>query len=479
MSWIVSLLIGVVVVLVITALTGYFVAQEFAYMAVDRSRLNARAAAGDAAAKRALKVTNRTSFMLSGAQLGITITGLLVGFVAEPLIGEAIGEATGDLLPAGAGIAIGTVIALVFSTIVQMLFGELFPKNLAIARPEGVALWLARSTNIYLACFGWLIAVFDRASNLLLRAVRIEPVHDVEHAASRLDLEHIVADSQVTGTLPADLSVLLDRIIDFPEHDAEHAMIPAPHVDTVPGTTSVATVRELMSTGHTRYPILDEQGDVTGVVQLLDVLGTPPEAQDRPVTEIMRPAVFLAATTALPDALARLREKGAELACVVDEYGGFAGVLTLEDLAEELVGELRDEHDPDGELVPVQQPDGDWNIPGTLHLDEAERVLGYDLPRGDYETLAGLAIAEIGDLPTTGQEVEVALPLDPADLAEPGDPVERVMTLRVLEVDRHVPALVRVHIETRDEDDEDTDGAENARDEAEPYPVAAPTEERA
>lgn len=167
--------------------------------------------------------------MLSGAQLGITVTGLLVGYVAEPLVGESLGTALGGVgVPTGVGIAVGTVLALVFSTFVQMIFGELFPKNLAIARPEPVALWLARSTTLYLAVFGWLIKVFDQASNLLLKALRIEPVHDVEHSATARDLEHIVADSRQSGDLPGELSVLLDRILDFPERDVEHAMIPAP-----------------------------------------------------------------------------------------------------------------------------------------------------------------------------------------------------------------------------------------------------------
>jgi CBS domain containing-hemolysin-like protein len=143
-----GILLGVLVVLVITAFTGYFVAQEFGFMAVDRSRLKARAAAGDASARRALDITKRTSFMLSGAQLGITVTGLIVGYVAEPLIGDGIGELLGGVgVPAGVGVAVGTVFALLFATVVQMVFGELFPKNLAIARPEPVARALALSTG--------------------------------------------------------------------------------------------------------------------------------------------------------------------------------------------------------------------------------------------------------------------------------------------------------------------------------------------
>ena len=155
MTAVLSILLGLVVVSAITALTGYFVAQEFAYMAVDRSRLKARAESGDAAAERALGVTRRTSFMLSGAQLGITVTGLLVGYAAEPLIGRGAETLmSGASIPTALAVAIGGVVAIAVSTVIQMLFGELFPKNLAIARPEPLARWLAWSTTLYLKLFG-------------------------------------------------------------------------------------------------------------------------------------------------------------------------------------------------------------------------------------------------------------------------------------------------------------------------------------
>jgi CBS domain containing-hemolysin-like protein len=180
-----GILVGLGVVLLITAVTGYFVAQEFAYMAVNRSRLKALAESGDAAAARALAITRRTPFMLSGAQLGITVTGLLVGYVAEPLIGRGLGVLLGGTgVPIAVAVTFGAVAAIAVSTLV-MLLGELFPKNLAIARPEPVARALAMSTTIYLRLLGWLIWLFDQSSNLLLRALRIEPVHDVEHSATR------------------------------------------------------------------------------------------------------------------------------------------------------------------------------------------------------------------------------------------------------------------------------------------------------
>ncbi|NHC24073.1 HlyC/CorC family transporter [Nocardioides sp. IC4_145] len=448
MTPVLSLLLGVLVVLAITAATGYFVAQEFAYMAVDRSRLKARAAGGDATAQRALRVTRRTSFMLSGAQLGITVTGLLVGYVAEPLIGDSLGELLGGVgVPTAVGVGVGTVLALAFSTIIQMLFGELFPKNLAIARPEPVSDRLARSTLGYLRVAGPFIWVFDQASNLLLKAVKIEPVHDVEHSATARDLEHIVADSRESGDLPAELSVLLDRVLDFPTRDVEHAMVPRPRVDVVPAGTAVSAVRALMATGHSRYPVVDpEQGGVVGVVHLSDVLDAAPTAT---LADITRPPLVVPTRMALPDALEDLARTRNELAAVVDEHGGFVGLLTLEDLAEELVGELTDEHDdPEDERAPsVDDDPGSWLVPGDLPVDEVERTIAQDLPVGDYQTIAGLVIAEHGRLPQVGTVVEVRLPDDLGDLAHDGDPVVRYARMEVVEVEQHVPAAVRITLD--------------------------------
>ncbi|MGN7779093.1 hemolysin family protein [Mycolicibacterium sp. 22603] len=441
-----GILLGIVVVSAITALTGYFVAQEFAYMAVDRSRLKARAQAGDSGAARALQVTRRTSFMLSGAQLGITVTGLLVGYVAEPLIGKGLGELLGGLgVPLALGIAIGTVLAMVFSTVVQMVFGELFPKNLAIARPEPVARWLALSTNIYLAVFGWLIKLFDASSNLLLRALRIEPVHDVEHSATARDLEHIVADSREAGDIPEELSTLLDRILDFPTRTTEHAMIPRARVDVVGADESVGAVLTKMATGHTRYPVVGATADdLVGVVHLHDLL----EATDPSATAgvVCRQAVILPETLPLPSALRTLGEAGDEMALVIDEYGGFAGVLTIEDLAEELVGEIDDEHDKDSADDDVVPTDGGWLVRGDVALDELSRVIGHDLPEGDYETLAGLLIAEFGGLPGVGDAVSVDLGVEPAELIADHPPVQRRLDATVQAVEKHVPARVLVSL---------------------------------
>ncbi|MFK5582178.1 hemolysin family protein [Serinicoccus sp. LYQ131] len=451
------LLAGILAIAVIIAANGYFVAQEFAYMSVDRLRLEAEAEAGDDAAARALKVTRRTSFMLSGAQLGITVTGLMVGYVAEPLVGRGLAIILGDTgVPEALSITVGTVSALAIATIVQMIFGELYPKNLAIANSGPLARMLSRSTIIYLAAFGWLIKIFDWSANALLRLVRIEPIHDLDTTATAEELEQIFADSRDSGDLPRELSVLLDRILDFPDQDVEHAQVPRSRVDVIDPDTTLQEVRVLMAHGHTRYPVVDPDGQPVGVVNLVDVLRSSMEGT---VSDIMRETVIVPTLMPLPDAVHELTRSGQQLACVVDEYGGFAGVLTMEDLAEELVGEITDEHDetvPEGIVASGDGGGGDhvWRMDGDVHIDEMQRAVEHHLPEGDYETVSGLVIAELGALPEIGQTVVIELGEEPAEMVF-DERVARTLEIEVLEITRHVPSLLSVRLVERALDDKD------------------------
>ncbi|MCJ7857478.1 hemolysin family protein [Corynebacterium kalidii] len=454
MSPLLMLLLGIVLILSLIVANGYFVAQEFAYMSVDRARLRALSAAGDASATRALSVTRRTSFMLSGAQLGITVTGLLIGEFAEPMIGGSVGELIG-----GAGTAaVAAAVTLVVATVVQMVFAELYPKNLAIAAPEPLARALARSTQVYLFLFGWLVAFFDWSSNALLRLVGVTPVEDVDSTADRKDLGRIVADSRASGVLPRDLSMLIDRILDFPDRTVEHAMVPRARLGEMGPSTTVAEARVRMAGGHTRYPVLgsvedpethEEEEKLYGVLHLDDVLD-PDLDPSTTVDLLVRQPVVVPEVMVLPDALAALEESDNRLACVVDEYGGVSGVLTAEDLAEELVGELTDEHDgPEHHISREDGSPGDvptWRIAGDEHLDEVSRVLDVRLPDGEFETLAGLVIEELGSLPEVGEVIEVELPRDPREVVD-DRPQDRVLVAEVTEVGNHVPTELLVRLE--------------------------------
>ncbi|WBB81823.1 hemolysin family protein [Micromonospora sp. WMMD882] len=435
--------VGLVLITVLTAATGYFVAQEFGYVAVDRGKLKQLADDGDQAAVRALQVTGRLSFMLSGAQLGITVTALLVGYVAEPYLGAGLAELLGVAgLSTTVSLPLSVALALVIATVVQMVLGELAPKNLAIARAEPLARALSRSTLIYLAVAGPLIKLFDRAAVRLLRRIGIEPIEELPSGATPEDLEKIIAESRQEGHLDAAMSDLLDRGLDFRELTAGEAMVPRVDVHTVRADEPVSRVVELLDTGHSRFPVRGAEGvdDLIGVVGISDVLGVPPaQRATTPVGAVAVPPLLVPETLPLPTVLDRLRSGHRQLACVVDEYGGFAGVITLEDIAEELVGPILDEDDLP-ERSPARQEDGSWVVPARWRIDEVADSTGIELPEGpEYDTISGLVMRELGRVPEVGDLLEIGLP------GEDGEAAPRAL-VEVLAVDRHVADSVRLRV---------------------------------
>ncbi len=276
------------------------------------------------------------------------------------------------------------------------------------------------------------------------KILRVEPVHDIDSSASPDELRRAVADSRASGDLPDDLALLIDRVLDFPGENVEHAMTPRSQVATVKHDTTLAELRVMMARAHSRYPVVDASGEPVGVVALTDLLRSR-AAEEAPVKVIMREPVLVPTLMSLPDALAQMGETRAQMACVVDEYGGFAGILTTEDIAEELVGEITDEHDEGPADGIVVERERSWRVDGGMHLDEVERVVGYELPDGDYETVAGLVIAVHGDFPEVGQTVRIPLADDPADLVLP-QPIRRALDVETLSVHRHVPASLRIDL---------------------------------
>ncbi|MFI0481566.1 hemolysin family protein [Actinomadura sp. 9N215] len=440
--------LGLVAVLVLTAATGYFVAQEFAFVTADRALLDQRAADGDRAAARAVRVMRRLSFMLSGAQLGITVTALVVGFIAKPALADLIDPAlrAGGVPDAASG---GVAVALGFglATVVQMILGELFPKNLALVRAEPMARALAASTLVYLTVAGPLIRLFDAAANRLVRAAGIEPVEELHHGATLQELGHIIGESR--EKLQAGHAALLERALAFSERDAEEVMVPRVDVVTVPAAALAAELSDVISaSGHSRYPVVGESvDDLVGVVGLEDLILLSPDAAGRTrVGDIARAPVLLPSSLPLPEVLLRLRSAGAPMACVMDEYGGFAGLVTWEDVAEELVGEIADENEP-GEDLAIRTGEW-WTTDAGLRMDEVAHETGIALPEGDYETVAGLLLKRLGRVARPGDVVTVDLP--PTRLDEPA----RTAYIEVLTVHRHVPELIRVRTVTAEAEDD-------------------------
>ncbi|MGI9644358.1 MAG: hemolysin family protein [Ilumatobacteraceae bacterium] len=396
--------LGLLGVVALIAANGYFVAGEFAFVAGRKVKFVEAADSGSKRGRRAMAVHKRLSFMLSGAQLGITVTSLVLGFIAEPAIASVIEPGLEAIGWESAARGLSLAIAFVLATMSQMVFGELAPKNLAIAKPEPVALAVAPSTWWYLRIFGPIIRLFDSAANGLLRLFGIEPVEELHGTVSTEELDLIVDSSAESGHLTINQATLLERAIDFGELEASDAMVPWNRVVTIGDDATGADLRDLMASTHSRFPVVDDEGKVQGIVHAKDLLGVPRDAYDSTtVGDLQHDGIVVPEAAGLNVVLTELRTHSTEMAIVIDEYGGPAGVITLEDVVEELVGEIEDEYDPSAPGEHVEVAPGVWSVAGSSRPDEIERMTGLELPDGEYDTVAGLVlerlerIAEVGD----------------------------------------------------------------------------------
>ncbi|NUW00042.1 hemolysin family protein [Streptomyces sp. CAI 127] len=432
----IAALFGLLAVFVLTAGTGYFVAQEFAYVSADRLTLSREAAAGDKRAARAVQVLERLSFMLSGAQLGITVTGLIVGFLAEPSVSTLLRPAlSGTGVPDGVVSGISVVLSFVVATVIQMVLGELAPKNLALAVPERMAKSLAASTLIYLRAVGPVIHIFDSAANRLLRRIGIEPVEELHHGATLEELGHLIGESHEQGELPAATAELIDHALEFSERTLGEVMIPRADVAFVRRDAPATEAVELIARhGHSNYPVLgDHPDDPAGVIGVRELMRLPAaDVASTTVGSLARRPLLLPELLKLPAAVAQMRERDDEFAVVLDEHGGLAGIVTYEDIAEELVGDIADESDT---VVELAVADGSgWIVDAGRRLDEIEEATGIELPQesDDYDTLAGLIIDRLGRFPTVGDRLTVS-----------------GVRIAVRSLDRHVAEYVRIEREDR------------------------------
>ncbi|MFF5989529.1 hemolysin family protein [Prauserella flavalba] len=404
--------LGVLFVLLLTVGTGLAVAAEFSLTTLERSTIESNVRqVGDRRSKTLLKAHRTLSFQLSGAQVAITLTTLVTGYVAEPLLGGIIRPwLTGIGLSDGAAAGTSLVIAMLLATTLSMVIGEMVPKNLAVARPLQTARAVAGYHSRFSALFRWLIALMNNSANWVVRKLGIEPQEELRSARSPQELGSIVRTSAQTGTLDVSTAQLLDRSLRFGERTAGELMTPRVRLESLRMDDTVHDLVELSRrTGFSRFPVYREDlDDVQGAVHVKQAFTVPAtERRTVPISSVMRPVPTVPESLPGDSLLNRLRDSRFQLAIVVDEYGGSAGLVTLEDVVEEIIGDVRDEHDEREQPASQQLTADSWMVSGQLRDDEVLDVTGFRMPEGDYETIAGLLLERLGRIPDVGDALDL------------------------------------------------------------------------
>ncbi|MFF1353538.1 hemolysin family protein [Streptomyces sp. NPDC058297] len=407
------ILLAVAVLLALAC--GAFVAAEFSLTTVERSGLERAVERGERGAASALKAVRNLTFQLSGAQLGITVTNLVVGMLAQPSVAKLIAGPLESLgLSRSTASSVALVIGTALSTVFLMVVGELVPKNWAISSPLAVAKNVATPQRWFSAAFRPFITHLNNTANRAVRRFGIEPAEELASARGPQELVALARHSAKQGALEADTAELFMRTLNLADLTAENVMTPRVQVVALDAQATCEDVANATrATGLSRFPVYRGNLDsVVGVAHIKDVLAVPAELRGRrSVSDLMREPLLVPETLTVDRLLDRLSGRRT-MAVVIDEYGGTAGVATLEDIVEEVVGEVRDEHDPHEtpDLAPAGKDDEGralYSTDGAARTDQLQRV-GLRLPAGPYETLAGLVATELGRIPAVGDSVEVA-----------------------------------------------------------------------
>jgi CBS domain containing-hemolysin-like protein len=403
-------LILLVVGVVLSIGTGLFVASEFALVNLDRADLEDRQERGEKRLGSVIGALKITSTHLSSAQLGITLTTLLAGYTLEPAISAYLSGPLGALgMPEAVTAVVSPVVAVAIATLVSMILGELVPKNFALAIPRQTAKLVVPFQVAFTAVFRPFVVLLNGSANVLLRAVGIEPKEELSSARTADELVSLLRRSAQEGVLASDTATLLARTLAFSDLTASDVMTPRPRVVSVSRDEPAARIIELArTTGFSRFPVTDDGiDDVVGLVHVKQAVAVPRERRaEVPAGALQTEALRVPETMGLDSLLGELRGRGYQMAVVLDEYGGTAGVATLEDLVEELVGEVSDEHDRS--RVGVVRSRGWLTFPGLLRPDELLDRAGVAVPEdGPYETIGGFLMSELGRLPVVGDIVQV------------------------------------------------------------------------
>ena len=409
-----SLVMNLILGVVLTVGTGLFVASEFSLVATDPVKAERRAAEGDKRAAGVVATVAHLSTHLSGAQVGITVTTILLGYTTQVALTSSFTQLFENIgLAQAAAASVGVIVALVLVNAFSMVFGELIPKNLALADPLPVAGVISPFQRGFTWLFKPVIIVLNSTANRIVRAMGVEPAEELSSARSASEVAAIVRHSAEEGILDTSTAALFTRSVAISELTAVDVMQPRGAMEALPASASAADVIALAAhTGHSRFPVYDsDPDDIVGLVHVRRAVAVPFERRGEvPVvsSSLLAPAPRVPETAQLAPLLVQLRDEGLQMALVVDEYGGTSGLVTLEDVVEEIVGDVADEHDPRRRGVRMSD-EGGWDVEGTIRPDELARAVGVVLPDdGPYETVAGLVLTELSRLPRVGDAVEIA-----------------------------------------------------------------------
>ncbi len=396
--------------LLLTVGTGLFVASEFALVNLDRADLEARRTAGETRLSMTISALKITSTHLSSAQLGITLTTLLTGYTMEPAISNLLRPVfTAWGWPAGLVSPLAVIIAITVATIFSMIIGELVPKNFALAVPRQTAKLVIPFQTLFTTVFKPAIYVLNGSANGFLRLLGVEPKEELSGARTAEELSSLVRRSASAGVLEEDTASLLDRTLTFSRLTAADVMTPRPSVHAIAADDSVEDVIQLARrTGHSRFPVYeDSMDDITGIVHLKAAVAVPRERRnDVPAAALATEPLRVPEAVHLDALISELRARGYQMAVVVDEYGGTAGVVTLEDLVEEIVGEVLDEHDR--RVAGITRKADGVVFPGELRPDELLDRTGIRIPEGDvYDTVGGFIMSVLERIPVPGDTLEI------------------------------------------------------------------------
>jgi CBS domain containing-hemolysin-like protein len=416
----------------LTALTGFFVAAEFSLTTVDRGQAEEAARSGDPKAAAVVQALRGLSTELSAAQLGITLTTLIVGYLAEPALGGLLEPLLSALgLPEGATAPIAVALGISLATVLQMILGELGPKNLAIARPLTTAAFVSPGLRAFTRVAGPVVRALQALANGIVRRLGFEPREELDQTRDAEGLAAVARRSAEQGDLSPIAARLLGRSLGLRGKFATDVMTPRTRLWTLSSAATAADVIDAaIRSGNSRFPVYGTDLDeVTGVVHVKHAVAVPEEERTRRTAgELAEPVLAVPSSLRLDPLLDLLREQGLQLALVVDEWGATHGIVTLEDIVEELVGEITDE--TDRPLRQLRRDGEDWVLSGLLRPDEVRERTGVPVPEGRYETVAGFVIERLQHLPEEGESVDV----DGWRLAVAGLEGRRVATLRATPV---------------------------------------------